>query len=171
MPAASASAPTPKASAITPIPMPPARLGMTTVESFDDPPPLPLKKGMPYGEARAKLLAQGWRPIHNPYCVMNILVGLFGEDDFNHYKGTCKPGNEAEVCQTCSDFPEIRGCTGDSHCSVTFGYGAEWIDILIWPPNFRTDGIKEGFVSNWGSIVVAPYGSSTRSVRHRTPKK
>jgi hypothetical protein len=145
---------------------------MDTEESFDDPPPLPLKRDMLYGEARAKLLAQGWRPIHNPYCVGNVLIASLWGDDFNHYKGTCKPGDEAEACQTCSDFPEIQGCSGDGHCWVVLGYGGTWLQIGLEIGGFDTDRFKDSSVTDWGLLVVAPWRPQpNHRTKHHPPKQ
>jgi hypothetical protein len=157
-PAASTNVPTPPASAVaSPIPTLPTRPGIDAEKNFFYPPPLLLQKDISYDEARTKLLAQGWRPIHNPYCVINILLASFGGDDFNHYKGTCKPGKEAEACQTCSAFPEIKGCTGDGHCWVTFSYGDKWLQIGLEIGGFDNNGFRESSVMDWGLMVVTPW--------------
>jgi hypothetical protein len=159
------SAPEVQASAALSVPMPPARSGVSVEENFFYPPPLPLKKNMVYSEARTKLIAQGWIPANNPYCVGNVLIATLW-DEFNNYKGTCNPGEEAEACHVCAQFPEIRACTGgDGSCSVTFIYGSDWLNISLSLDYFNVSGIKEGIVTDWGLLVIAP-GRSKKSNNH-----
>ncbi|MBO9519424.1 MAG: hypothetical protein J7493_15275 [Porphyrobacter sp.] len=84
---------------------------------------VPLKKGMPYAEARRKLLAAGWRPLEDLTCYDNV------------YGGAEAPAGE-NICET---MPELSMASGDGHLVMQmmdpservlriFAYG----DVLGW---------------------------------------
>jgi hypothetical protein len=160
-PSAPASAPKTKALAASPSVAPVA--SSASAESgktldLDNPPPLPLKKWMPYGKARDRLIAQGWRPVRDPYCTWGVL-NLFGDDVQRNYKQICKLGDPfyKDACHVCSHFPELNGCTGDGHCGLTFGYGSGWLSISIWIDDFDDYSMRSARIMDWGQTITRPW--------------
>jgi hypothetical protein len=125
---------------------------------LDNPPPLPLKKGMSYGKARDRLIAQGWRPVRFPYCTWGVL-NFFGDDQRRNYKEICKLGDPfyKDACHVCSHFPELSGCTGDGYCDVFFGRGVDKLNIMIMLGDFDNDGMRDSHVTDWGQVTTRPW--------------
>jgi hypothetical protein len=161
VPAASASAPVPQASA-TLLSVAPAASSTSAnpdkTLDLDFPPPLSLKKGMSYGKARDRLIAQGWRPAHFPYCTWGVL-NFFGSDVQRNYKKICKSDDQfyKDACHVCSYFPELSDCTGDGYCDVFFGRGVDKLNIMIMLGDFDNDGMRDSHVTNWGQVTTRPW--------------
>ena len=144
------AAPTAPASAITP----------NEESSASVPEPSHLYEGMPYIEARTRLLAQGWHPVRSPQCLRDVW-NMGG--NIANYK-TCKPKDSRSECHVCSRFPELRSCFGDGGCQSIFQRDHDFLYLEFDAGGIDINTIKDGAVTDWGDFI-------TRSRRGWPPKR
>jgi hypothetical protein len=66
-----------------------------------------LSKEMAYGDLRRKVTADGWLPVPDPDCKVNV-------------------GGEANVCD---DLTELESCSGDGFCVMRFARNGEKLEV------------------------------------------
>lgn len=75
-----------------------------------------LQAGMAYADFRKQVLAQGWSPIPDAQCKVNVV----GE---NH-QAVCSQDPDLATCKVCDQMTELSACSGDGHCLVRFRHDA-----------------------------------------------
>jgi hypothetical protein len=61
-----------------------------------------------YAQLRAAILAQGWRPVVNPDCQVNV------------YGGTREEPIRPSGPNVCRILTEVESCSGDGYCNMYF---------------------------------------------------
>lgn len=103
-----------------------------------------LKPDMAYGDFRRVALSQGWQPIVDPQCKMNLLGDT--------YEAMCS--KDPSLCQECEELPELGTCSVDGHCRMQFRHpdiaevltAFSYGEVKYWNESGEDSGL---YLTNW----------------------
>lgn len=89
-----------------------------------------LTKGMAYADLRKLLLDEGWEPVKDPQCQIQVV----GYDE-----KTCSGDADVAVCKACTQMPELSAYSGDGYATMRFRHAGEG----------RLKVVSYGMIEDW----------------------
>lgn len=112
-------------------------------------PKVHLKVGMDYRKARARLLAQGWRPLRDPLCLCQSMIRYTQKEAEKVCKNSKSDEVFGEYCNTCRKIPELSECDLSGRCYMRFQKNGKILQIEVY-----SDFIGSEFMTELRDIEV-----------------
>ena len=95
-----------------------------------------LKKGTPYADVRAALLADGWQPVRDAQCRANVVGGS--------HASLCAENPGLAGCKACDELPELSSSSGDGHSLMRFSRTTDSRSLQLTTYGMLGDGLVTG---------------------------